>query len=204
MNFLAHLALSHEIDEWMVGNFLADFIKPKDLLGFSDGIQFGIQIHRKIDFYTDHNTYVKSSIHRMSQSQGKYAAVVVDICYDYFLFKHWDVYYPEKDLDVFIESAYRTLNNFRDEFPKSFLPMFDRMLRFDFLRSCINKERLLANFEKLKTRVSFENNLHAATDAFLSQELLYEAEFLQFYPLLVDAVDTYIEQENHKNQENEQ
>ena len=46
MNYLAHLLLSGDEEDLMIGNFVADFIKNKDLPHFTEGVQKGI-------FYTE-------------------------------------------------------------------------------------------------------------------------------------------------------
>ena len=48
MNFLAHLYLSGEDEELMIGNFIADFIRNREVTNYSEGIQKGIFLHRKI------------------------------------------------------------------------------------------------------------------------------------------------------------
>ena len=51
MNFLAHIFLSGNDEEVMIGNFIADAVKGRDYLGYSDGIVKGILLHRRIDAF---------------------------------------------------------------------------------------------------------------------------------------------------------
>ena len=53
MNFLAHLYLSGDDEEQIVGNFIADHVKGKAIESYSDGIRAGIMLHREIDVFTD-------------------------------------------------------------------------------------------------------------------------------------------------------
>src|SRR6187200_947443 len=85
MNFLAHTYLSGNNEKLMIGNFIADFVKGKKKDDYPDEIRKGIELHRFIDFYTDHHDIVMNSIRRVHPRQEKYSGVVVDILYDHFL-----------------------------------------------------------------------------------------------------------------------
>ena len=69
MNFLAHIFLSGNDEEVMIGNFIADAVKGRDYLGYSDGIVKGILLHRRIDAFTDSHVVVGQSKQR---SRPKY------------------------------------------------------------------------------------------------------------------------------------
>ena len=59
MNFLAHTYLSCSNEDLLVGNFLADFMKNKDIESLPSNILKGIDLHRKIDSFTDSHPAVK-------------------------------------------------------------------------------------------------------------------------------------------------
>ncbi len=92
MNFLAHLYLSGENENIQFGNFIADWIKGKKYLNYPEGIQRGILLHRKIDSFTDSHGIVKESKAKFRELYGKYSGVYVDVLYDHFLAKNWDLY----------------------------------------------------------------------------------------------------------------
>ena len=52
MNFLAHLYLSKNNTNIMIGNFIADHIRGNNFNHFSREIQQGIKLHREIDTFT--------------------------------------------------------------------------------------------------------------------------------------------------------
>jgi len=85
MNFLAHLFLSFDNEDIMIGNFIADMIRNKDVSTFSEGVQKGIALHRKIDSYTDVHPIVKQGTKLMQPYHSKYSPVVIDVFYDYLL-----------------------------------------------------------------------------------------------------------------------
>jgi len=53
MNFLAHLFLSFENEDHVIGNFIADSIQNREVRNYPAEIQEGIILHRKIDSFTE-------------------------------------------------------------------------------------------------------------------------------------------------------
>jgi len=92
MNFLAHLYLSCDNEDLMIGNFIADFIRNKEVKDYSPEIQKGIFLHRQIDTYTDLHPMVKKGTHRLQKYHRKYSPVIVDVFYDYLLANNWERY----------------------------------------------------------------------------------------------------------------
>src|SRR3954453_2663939 len=109
MNFLAHLYLSGNDPEIMVGNFLGDFVRGRNLLErYKKNIATGIELHRTIDEFTDTHPIVAQSKNRLREKYRHYAAVIVDIFYDHFLAKNWSEYSSEL-LPDFADRAYQIL-----------------------------------------------------------------------------------------------
>ncbi len=53
MNFLGHLYLAGNEPLVIVGNFMADAVKGRDLSRFPAAVEQGIRRHRAIDAFTD-------------------------------------------------------------------------------------------------------------------------------------------------------
>ena len=64
MNYLAHIYLSGEDEDLMIGNFIADSVRGNQLADFPEGVRKGIVLHRKIDSYTDRHPVVTESKNR--------------------------------------------------------------------------------------------------------------------------------------------
>ncbi len=75
MNFLAHLYLSGENEEIIVGNFIADHVKGNRINKYSDGIKTGIRLHREIDTFSDNHLVFRKSKKRLAGKYRKYAGV---------------------------------------------------------------------------------------------------------------------------------
>ena len=93
MNFLAHTHLSPDNDDIIFGNFIADAIKGKSYLVYRKDIVTGILHHRSIDVFTDRHPIVKNSKSLVRTHFGKYSGIVVDIYYDHFLARNWELYH---------------------------------------------------------------------------------------------------------------
>ncbi len=92
MNFLAHVYLSGNNEQLILGNLIADAVKGKQIDNFSHDIVKGIKLHRLIDSYTDNHAVFKKSVNRLEVVYKKYASVICDIFYDHFLAKNFHVY----------------------------------------------------------------------------------------------------------------
>jgi acyl carrier protein phosphodiesterase len=92
MNYLAHIYLSFNDDQIKIGNFISDFIHGSKYENFPKSIQKGIQLHRKIDSYTDLHPIVRHSKRRLHKRYRHYDGVIIDIFMDHFLAKNWNLF----------------------------------------------------------------------------------------------------------------
>ena len=79
MNLLAHIFLSGDADQLLIGNFIADFIKGNRFEHLEPEMIRGIYLHRFIDSYTDRHPLVKQSARRLQPKFGKYYAGLTKI-----------------------------------------------------------------------------------------------------------------------------
>lgn len=117
MNFLAHLFLSGDKPELLVGNLMGDFVKGRLPGGFPPGIVKGLELHRGIDSFAHRNEFFIGSKRRIDPSFGHYRGVLVDLFYDHFLAVHWDDYAAEP-LPRFLARARRIVEERREELPE--------------------------------------------------------------------------------------
>ena len=108
MNFLAHIFLSDNNLQLLLGNFFADHIKGNKFSHFPNEIQQGIHLHRAIDTFTDAHEIVRKSKRRLHERYRHYDGVIIDIFYDHFLAKNWK-YYSAIPLDIYASSFYDLL-----------------------------------------------------------------------------------------------
>ena len=101
MNFLAHLYLSKNHTNILIGNFIADGIRGNQFTHLHPEIQQGIVLHRHIDTYTDAHPIVRKSKRRLHERYGHYDGVIIDLFYDHFLARNWSQY-SAIPLDVYV------------------------------------------------------------------------------------------------------
>ncbi len=105
MNFLAHLFLSGNNAEIMVGNFIGDFVRGKNFHEqYSPSIALGIELHREIDEFTDNHSVVLESKKRLRPKYRHYSPVIIDMFYDHVLAKNWSAH-STTPLDQYAQDA---------------------------------------------------------------------------------------------------
>lgn len=116
MNFLAHLYLSDNNKNFMIGNFIADHVTGNQFGHYHKEIQQGIFLHREIDTFTDAHEIVRKSKRRLHERYRHYDGVIIDIFYDYFLAKNWSKY-SKTSLEIFSKSVYDLLTENHEILP---------------------------------------------------------------------------------------
>ena len=117
MNFLAHLYLSNNNSNILIGNFIADHIHGNHFTHFHPEIQKGILFHREIDTFTDAHEIVRKSKRRLHSRYRHYKGVIIDIFYDHYLAKNW-AKYSDVPLADFAQSFYNLLQENFEILPK--------------------------------------------------------------------------------------
>jgi len=188
MNFLAHLFLSCEQEELLVGNFLADLIKNRALETYSTGIQEGVLLHRKIDQFTDQHPMVSQGVHRLHPFHHKYAAVIVDVFYDYLLAKNW-LLYTKEDFTVFTQRVYSILEKYKSVMPPKIQIRLSNMIDGDWLIGYSQYEGLAFTFDRMQFRLSKPEYLHGVIENLQTHESAFDEEFRTFFPEVIAFVN---------------
>ena len=187
MNFLAHLFLSFENEDLIIGNFIADFIKNKEVKNYPPEVQKGILLHREIDSFTDNHPSVRKGTLRLQRHHHKYAPVVIDILYDYILANNW-TRYSERSLKSFAGNIYFILNKRMDEMPMGLRKNVSGMIRGNWLESYKTKEGLLYTLQRMDKRAAFPSKFVQAADHLQQDYHLFEEEFNDFFPELIQHI----------------
>jgi acyl carrier protein phosphodiesterase len=190
MNFLAHLYLSCEREELMVGNFLGDFITNRQLAKFPEAIQEGVILHRKIDTYTDDHPIVRKGVGRLRAHYRKYAPVVIDVYYDYLLANNWDRFH-KRSLAEFTQSTYRILEQHLDIMPAFLQKRLPLMIQDDWLVRYGQRDGLAYTFKRMQNRVSFPEHLDSPLAGLDADYSTFHEEFRGFFPEVIQ----YVQQE---------
>ncbi|MGB1043443.1 MAG: ACP phosphodiesterase, partial [Tenacibaculum sp.] len=132
MNFLAHLYLSKNNINLLIGNYIADHIRGNKFNHYNKEIQQGILLHREIDTFTDTHPIVRKSKRRLHERYGHYDGVIIDIFYDHFLAKNWNRY-SEIPLELYSKSVYQLLKKNEDILPEKSIQFLKYMIEYDIL-----------------------------------------------------------------------
>lgn len=173
-----------------MGNFLADFIKNRDVVKLPRPVQEGIRLHRKIDSFTDQHPVVKNSVRRLRPGHGKYAPVVLDICFDYILIKNWEKY-SSVPLNKFTQEVYEILEDNISLMPDFLQERLPKMIADDWLVKYGTQEGLEFTFSRMKLRTSFPRFFEGAVKSLMKEYDLYENDFNLFFPDLIEAVKNW-------------
>ena len=194
MNYLAHLYLSFENEERMIGNLSADFIKGnKGIDILPEGIQKGIRLHRKIDTFTDTHEVVKESKRRLYPLYSKYASIIVDIYHDHLLAKNWATY-SNKSLEDFTQYAYGVLEKHKQHLPPRLRERLPSMMKHNWLIGYREMEGIETTFRFFAKRIQNSHiNIAQAHEQLETDFDLYNEEFNRFFPDLVKYVKAEIE-----------
>lgn len=190
MNFLAHIFLSDQSEEIMIGNFIADFIKGNNYQHLPEGVIKGIKLHRAIDEFTDTHLIVRNDIKLFSPYYQRYSGIVVDILYDYFLVNNWKQF-SSYDLEEFILNFYSIVELHFDMLPEILKEVFPKMKSENWLLNYGNIEGLNRTFVGMENRLEGKVHLKDVTQRLLENRAKLEEDFKLFFPDLVTYVQHY-------------
>lgn len=189
MNYLAHLALSHDNSEVMLGNFIGDFVKGSDYSRYSPTVRTGILLHRKIDAFTDSHPMVKESTALLRESYGRYAGIITDMFYDHFLAANWNDFHPQQSLSKFVNRTHRILmfNYFR--LPNDVKKMLPFLIKSRRLENYANMGGLARALNIMARNTSLPDITTEAIQCLNDNYETFAEHFRTFFPEISAMVD---------------
>jgi len=184
MNYLAHIYLSGNNNNFTIGNFIADFIKGNKYKHLPKEIQKGILLHRQIDSFTDTHEIPRKSKRRLHKRYGHYNGIIIDILYDHFLAKNWNQYSKI--------SLIETENNFINLMYKNVELLPEKVIQ---ILPYIKKQKWLSNYATLEgiektligvnKRTKLKSKMHLAINDLDKNYLELENDFTLFFKELI-------------------
>jgi acyl carrier protein phosphodiesterase len=191
MNYLAHLYLAENHSESLLGNLLGDFVKGAIAPAYSEEVRKGIELHRKVDRFTDSHAVVRASIKLISPARRRFAGVIVDIFYDHLLAKDWQMY-SATPLADFSQNIYRVLQENHDLLPERLQNMLPYIIGEDWLTSYREVGAIDRALNRIATRLvkrfGRDNSLSNAVEELEANYRQLESDFHSFFPDLIDYV----------------
>jgi len=180
MNFLAHLYLSKENKNILIGNFIADDVKGKKHQNYPKEIQAGILLHRQIDTYTDNHPIVRTSKKRLNSRYNHYDGVIIDILYDHYLAKNWSQY-SNIPLDIYADGVYKFLNENIATFPERIQYMLPFMIQHNWLLNYARIDGIGKILEGMNRRTKGVSKMDLAIEDLKIHYLEFESDFTEFF-----------------------
>ena len=184
MNFLAHIYLSGNNKMVTIGNFIADGIKSDAYKNYPADIQKGILLHREIDTFTDAHPIVRQSTKRLHKNYGHYSGVIVDILYDHFLAKDWNIYSPVK-LNDFVENFYEDLEEHFEILPLRIQNLIPYMIADNWLYNYSKIEGIQRVLDGMNRRTKHISRMNEATTELKKHYTEFQEEFTLFFNELI-------------------
>ncbi len=185
MNFLAHAFLSGGDGDLLLGNLMADFLGPSIETPQNERVQQGIAWHYQIDRFMDSHPLVARSRARLFVHHRHYAAVLVDLFYDHLLAASWNQW-SEIPLDAFAPWVYGELETRLDQMPPRMREVVPAMIEGDWLRAYAREDGVRYALTRIQRRASKGEGLGRSWADFLRDQPLYEAEFQEFLPQMLE------------------
>lgn len=181
MNYLAHLFLVENTPESLVGAMLGDFVKGAAKNNYSPVIQRNIELHRRIDSFTDAHPIVRDGKTMVAAERRRFAGVLLDIFYDHFLARHWNHFSPV-DLPTFTRNAYAVLHERHELLPEKLQRMLPFMRAEDWLGSYARVEWVELTLQRMAKRLTRGAALASGGIELRTHYDRFEADFLRFFP----------------------
>ena len=188
MNHLAHLFLSCNCPDRLVGNFIADALHIKEVEHLPERIKEGVRLHHAIDAFTDSHPEVHATRDIIRNRFRKYTPVVLDVYFDYLLATCWSTFSNEP-LSIFSQRVYGILLDRLDWHPEPLRKHLPEMISKDWLSGYATEYGIRKSFASLSRRASKSAWLEGATEYLLDNQETLKPYFLRFFPDLVTHVE---------------
>ncbi len=180
MNFLAHIYLSNNIPNIIIGNFIADHIPGNHFTHFHPEIQKGILLHREIDTFTDAHSIVRKSKRRLHPRYRHYKGVIIDIFYDHYLAKNW-ANYSDVPLADFAQSFYDLLEDNFEILPDKTKHLLPYLIEYNWLYNYQYIEGIQKVLNGMNNRTKQKSQMNLAVEDLRNLHSEFEEDFTVFF-----------------------
>jgi acyl carrier protein phosphodiesterase len=145
-----------------------------------EAVLLGIENHRFVDRLTDQFLPVKQLRKRFSVKRRRFAGVITDITFDYFLTKHWQTF-AVADYKDFIGICYHGLSQCTDLMPPRMNQVVTRLVAHSWLENYATLEGIGLTIDQVSKRMRFENAMAGAIEEVEQNYIEIEEVFLDLF-----------------------
>jgi len=187
MNLLAHALLSPPNDPAaLFGNLTADWVKGRARLCLPANIRRGMEIHQRIDVFTDMHPNVQLCADLLEEKWGRYAPILVDVLFDHVLSLEW-ARHCRTGRTKMIATVYAALRDHRDLLPERAQFAVNALLADDWLTGYATLDGIALALSRMSARLRSRGHefelAHAVRD-FQAVQTEFHAAFNAFFPQL--------------------
>ncbi len=197
MNYLAHQLAAGANPELRAGGFLGDFIKgPLDgaqAVNLPQPIKHGIQLHRRLDSFTDFHPTLKSSRARLGKDVQRIAPIAMDVCIDHFLCRHWPTFH-DQPLNDYCRDTYTLLRRYQAILPAPALRFLNRAEEDKLFQSYRDWRGVERTLTYLSSRMRKPELLLHCISRLPQHYNALENDFHEYFPALLDQAQTLRQQ----------
>lgn len=191
LNYLAHIYLSNNNTNLIIGNFIADFITGNKYKHLPLEVQKGILLHRQIDSFTDNHIIFKTSKRRLDKRYGHYKGIIIDILYDHFLAKNWTTY-SEKSLINTEKEFIILMKNNLEILPEKVLKILPYIEEQNWLSNYATLNGIEKSLIGVNKRTKLKSQMHLAINDLKENYFEFENDFTLFFKDLIAFTNTTI------------
>jgi acyl carrier protein phosphodiesterase len=188
MHFLAHLHLSGESEERMIGNFVGEVLKIKNPDKYDERILEGLLMHDSIDEFTHNHPIVKRSMERLGARNAKNADKIIDVYYDHFLAANWESY-STISLNEYVAHVHKVLLKNQDLLPFKVKFMLPALIKGNWLGKYATLGGVHQATIELNKKATAQFHILQAMDDVINNYPALKQDFAEFYPELVEFVN---------------
>nr|WP_277882704.1 acyl carrier protein phosphodiesterase [Oscillatoria sp. FACHB-1406] len=148
---------------------------------YSAEILKGIATHRQIDCFTDRHPLYLQSRRLLGDRYFRFSGIIIDIAYDHFLSKHWQLF-AASQLDDFVNDFYDNLQANRSILPPKARAIAPKVVLENWLASYQTLAGVNRTLARISRRLKRANPLATASEELAEHYEALEAGFLQFFP----------------------
>jgi acyl carrier protein phosphodiesterase len=197
MNYLAHLYIADANHDSLIGHLLGDFVKGAPGPRYSESIRQAILFHRKIDSFTDAHAATRAARKRFDPYWRRFAGIMVDLCYDHFLARHWRRFNTET-LAGFTHRVYAELKRTPVHLPERLALILPHMASHDWLGQYVHLQSVGTALDRIASRLTRGASFVGGIAQIKIHYEKMEKDFNAFFPDLILFARNYKQKQEER------